>query len=207
MLPLHPLIQETSATRSARLPAANKPLLDASGWSHNNKGKVAGGRPQWISDSAAHFKHAQPLASGDVWRCRVEFMAGVLLGFAGQAYDPERHGETYKSIVKVDLDGGNTFIGEGASLDGQEHSHFAHMAQHVPKTTPYDVALRINKGSKVPEVQFNEDGAWHVFAFTGRTALKDAVPMYPYISIEDGDSVIQHIRVENESMATTRATY
>jgi hypothetical protein len=49
---------------------------------------------------------------------------------------------------------------------------------HIPKTLPFDLALRIGKDGNMPQLRFNEDGEWHDFAPEGGTGLK-ARPWFP----------------------------
>ena len=43
----------------------------------------------------------------------------------------------------------------------------------MPKTVPFDLALRCDRDGNVPQVQFNEDGVLHDFvAHRQRIALK-----------------------------------
>jgi hypothetical protein len=73
----------------------------------------------------------------------------------------------------VDLVDGTTFIRPDISLDGQQHSHLGHLRHHIPEA-PFDLAVRCEAVSNVPQIQFNDDGVWHDFALD-RAAL-DAGP-------------------------------
>ena len=46
------------------------------------------------------------------------------------------------------------------SLDCQQHGHPRHLAPHIPKT-PFDLALRCEAVSNVPQIKFNDDDVWH----------------------------------------------
>ena len=61
-------------------------------------------------------------------------------------------------------------------------SHDGEEKDHVPKTKPYDVALRCDKDGNVPQIQFNDDGVWHDFTPEGKTALK-AGPWFPQLML------------------------
>jgi hypothetical protein len=117
-------------------------------------------------------------------------------GFAGEGYEPARHDETCEGTAGVWLGDGTAFINAGLSLDGQRHFHSRHLSSHVPKTAPFDVALRCDPDGDVPQVQFNEDGVWHDFApdhqegeggGRRRTALK-AGPWFPYLHLCEGSN-------------------
>ena len=95
-------------------------------------------------------------------------------------------GETYKSIAWVDLDDGSTIIFPNISQDGQQHLYPGRLKDYIPKTLPYDVALRINKDGNMPQLRFNEDGKWHDFAPEGGTGLK-AGPWFPYLDLHLSD--------------------
>jgi hypothetical protein len=141
----------------------------------------------------ACFKHGQALEAGDVWRMRVEGMGRcALVGIGGQGYEPSRHSGTYDSTCWVDLGDGMARIYAGLSMDGGEHCH---QYYRIPKTAPFDVALRCERESHVPQVQFNEDGKWHDFALArqgaGRVALK-AGPWFPFLKLSEGSCVSSH---------------
>jgi hypothetical protein len=88
----------------------------------------------------------------------------AIVGFATESYDVEKHGETYKSIAMVNLQTGTTLINSDISRDKEEHYHQYHLKDYIPKTLPYDLALRISKDGNVPQIQFNDDAVWHDFA-------------------------------------------
>ena len=58
---------------------------------------------------------------------------------------------------------GTTFIGTDISHDGQNHGHQNHLRTHIPET-PFDLAVRCDGVSNVPQIQFNDDDVWHDFA-------------------------------------------
>jgi hypothetical protein len=93
----------------------------------------------------------------------------------------KKHGETNKSIAGVNLSGGTTGINSDISRDGEQHLHLNHLKDYIPKTRPYDVALRITKDGNVPQIQFNDDAVWHDFA-PDRAAVK-AGPWFPYLEL------------------------
>jgi hypothetical protein len=164
--------------------------LDTAGWAHNAKGEIVNGQTRSSEDRDAYFKHAQELQGGDVWRMRVEG-GGAFVGFATEGYDVEKDGETYESTAWVWLGYGLTGIRTGISLDGQDHSHHGRLDDHIPETTPYDVAVRITKDGNLPQIQFNDDSVWHDFAPEGGTALK-AGPWFPYLELDGADLLSDH---------------
>jgi hypothetical protein len=152
--------------------------LEPAGWSHNEGGEIAGGRPQ-SNGGYAYFKHTRTLQPKDVWRTRVEG-GGACVGFATEKYNAEKNGETYKSTAYVSLDTGTTCINTGISQDGQDHYHLYHLRPHIPEA-PFDLAVRCEAVSNVPQIQFNDDDVWHDFA-PGRAALK-AGPWFPFLQL------------------------
>ena len=94
----------------------------------------------------------------------------AVVGFAGQQYDPKKHRETFRSTVRAYLCDGTTAVASDIVQDGEDHIHPEHFKDHIPKTNPYDVALRCDKGN-VPQIQFNDDGVWHDFAPEGMITL------------------------------------
>jgi hypothetical protein len=93
--------------------------------------------------------------------------------------------ETYKSTAEVYLEHGSTFIYPDISEDGEQHVHHCLLKDLLPKTLPYDLALRINKDGNMPQLRFNEDGEWHDFSPEGGTGLK-AGPWFPYLWLWPG---------------------
>ena len=91
-----------------------------------------------------------------------------------------------KNTAWVGLGDGTTVIGSGISLDGR-HGHPNHLFHLIPKTKPYDLAMRCDTDGNVPQIQFNNDGVWHDFAPGGRTALK-AGPWFPYLKLNKRDA-------------------
>jgi hypothetical protein len=65
------------------------------------------------------------------------------------------------------------------------------LKDYIPKTLPYDLALRINKDGNMPQLRFNEDGEWHDFVPEGETGLK-AGPWFPYLWLFPGDRLSDH---------------
>ena len=112
---------------------------------------------------------------------KVEVGNFVQVGFAGKNYDPENHYETYKSTAQVWLRDGTVGVGCGIGA-ATCCFHPNHLEDHIPKTKPYDVALRITKDGNLPQIQFNDDSVWHNFAPEGGTALK-AGPWFPYLAL------------------------
>jgi hypothetical protein len=90
----------------------------------------------------------------------------------------------------VRLSDGSTFIYSDISRDGQLHAR-VDIKDYIPKTLPYDVALRINKDGNVPQIQFNDDSVWHDFALEGGTALKVG-PWFPYLMLYEGARLSDH---------------
>ena len=105
--------------------------------------------------------------------------------------DVEKRRETYKSTAKVDLSTGNTTIFSDISKDGEQHVHYD-LEDYIPKTLPYDLALRINKEGNMPQVQFNDDNVWHDFFAPEGSAGLNSGPWFPYVQLvplRPGDSV------------------
>jgi hypothetical protein len=82
----------------------------------------------------------------------------------------------------VCLHSGLVFIRSDISKDGEHHIHLDLLKDRIPKTLPYDLALRINKDGNMPQLRFNEDGQWHDFAPEGGNGLK-AGPWFPYLEL------------------------
>jgi hypothetical protein len=91
----------------------------------------------------------------------------------------------------VFLECGSTKIFSDISNDGEQHYHRALLEDYIPKTLPYDLALRINKDGNMPQLRFNEDGQWHDFAPEGGTGLK-AGPWFPFLVLNGGDRLSDH---------------
>jgi hypothetical protein len=168
-----------------------KPVcLDPAGWKHNTGGDVAGGQPAAVEHSPAkggnaHFKHSNPLCSGEVWRMRFIFQGGdcASIGLAAVGYDPESHVLTQDGTAEVGLGDGSTSIGPGISLDGQEHYHEQGQLE-MPQCAMLDVAIRCDPDGNVPQMQFSEDGVWHDFAPSGRSRVAlHAGPWFPYLAL------------------------
>ena len=154
-------------------------VLEAEGWKHNDAGEIAEGKPQ-IKGYNGRFRHSRELQAQDVLRTKVVQVGGsASVGFAAESFDVEKHVETYKSIAVVGLSDGTTVIWPDISRDGEQHIHYDHLRDYIPKTKPYDVALRITKDGNVPQIQFNDDGVWHDFA-PDRVGLK-AGPWFPFL--------------------------
>ena len=154
--------------------------LEPGGWSHNGNGEITEGRPQGKGGGGAYFKHSRSLLAKDVWRMRVEVGGDVFVGFATEKYNAEKHGETNKSTAWVRLTDGTTDINSDISEDGQRHCHDDHLGPHIPEA-PFDLAVRCEAVSNVPQIQFNDDNVWHDFA-PDRAALK-AGPWFPYLEL------------------------
>ena len=115
----------------------------------------------------------------------------AFVGFAAESYDVEKHWETEQSIAGMDLYDGTTGINPDISRDGEQHIHGGHLEDYIPKTLPYDLALRINKDGNMPQLQFNEDGEWHDFAPEGGVGLK-AGPWFPFLELHPGNRLSDH---------------
>ena len=115
----------------------------------------------------------------------------AMVGIAAEGYDVERHGETWTSTATVDLTDGTTVIWSAISEDGEDHFHLGLLEDYIPKTLPYDLALRIDKDGNMPQLRFNEDGQWHDFAPEGETGLK-AGPWFPYLCLGRDDRLSDH---------------
>ena len=159
-------------------------------------GEIIEGRPQSKGGCWAYFKHSRPLQAKDVLRMRVEVGGEARVGFASEQYNAEKHNETYESTAWVRLSNGLTFIGTDISEDGQDHYHDCHLGPHIPEA-PFDLALRCEAVSNVPQIQFNDDDVWHDFA-PDRAALK-AGPWFPYLALSAA------IRLSDHSVHRPRA--
>ena len=170
--------------------------LEPEGWSHNEGGEITEGRPQ-SKGGFAYFKHTRSLQAKDVWRMRVEVGGVAYVGFASEHYNAEKHGETYKSIAGVRLDSGTTCIYPDISQDGQQHFRGGYLRPHIPEA-PFDLAVRCEAVSNVPQIQFNDDDVWHDFA-PGRAAVK-AGPWFPCLQLGSAD-----VRLSDHSVHRPRA--
>ena len=121
----------------------------------------------------------------------------MLVGFAYDQYNAEKDGETYNSTAWVLLHNGSTFIFPDISQDGQQHSHPFHLGPHIPEA-PFDLAVRCEAVSNVPQIQFNDDDVWHDFA-PNRAALK-AEPWFPFLMLLNAD-----VRLSDHSVHRPRA--
>jgi hypothetical protein len=128
---------------------------------------------------------------------RVEVGGSAWVGFGSEQYNAEKHGETGKSTAGVNLSYGTTFIDPDISEDGQEHFHSGHLRPHIPEA-PFDLALRCEAVSNVPQIQFNDDDVWHDFA-PGRAALKVG-PCFPFLQLWNAD-----VRLSDHSVHRPRA--
>ena len=170
--------------------------LPPAGWACSEGGEIKNGEPQCKEEGAedededevehAVFVHSQSLEAEDVLRMKVVAVGGALVGIAGEGYDVERVMETYKSAACMDLSTGSMVICSDISEDGEQHIHPGLLKDYIPKTLPYDLALRINKDGNMPQLRFNEDGEWHDFAPEGGTGLK-AGPWFPFLCLYPGD--------------------
>ena len=86
---------------------------------------------------------------------------------------------------------GSTVIRSDISEDGEQHVHYGLLRDHIPKTLPYDLALRINKDGNMPQLRCNDDGQWHDFAPEGGVGLK-AGPWFPYLWLTTNDRLSDH---------------
>ena len=154
--------------------------LDTAGWAHSDSSEIVNGQMRGAKGYAAIFKHSQELQGGDVWRMRVEIGGSAVVGFATNV---EKHEETRESTAAVSLGAGTTDIDNRISQDGEYHSHFDHLEDHLPETKPYDVALRVTKDDNLPQIQFNDDSVWHDFA-PDRAAMKTGPYMVPFHGAE-----------------------
>ena len=159
------------------------------GWSHDCYGEIAEGKPQ-SKGGAAYFRHSRELQAHDVLRTQVVEGGGAWVGFATESYDVEKHGETIKSTAGVSLSTGTTVIDSDISSDGEFHYHPDHLKGYIPKTLPYDVALRINKDGNVPQIQFNDDSVWHDFA-PDRAAVKAGL-CFPFLQLDGNTRLGDH---------------
>jgi hypothetical protein len=142
-------------------------------------------------DDGAVFKHSHSLEPEDVWRTKVVGGGGAGVGIAAEGYDIERDEETAKSTPVVLLECGTTVICSDISEDGEGHFNEDLLKDYIPKTLPYDLALRINKDGNMPQLRFNEDGEWRDFAPEGGAGLK-AGPWFPYLELCAGARLSDH---------------
>ena len=168
--------------------------LEPQGWSHDGWGEITEGRPQCKDGDFAVFKHSRALLAKDVWRMRVEVGGDARVGFATEQYNVEKHGETGKSTAWVKLNTGMTCIRPDISHDGQPHYHDGHLGPYIPEA-PFDLAVRCEAVSNVPQIQFNDDDVWHR---TG-VALK-AGPWFPFLQLCSAD-----VRLSDHSVYRPRA--
>ena len=143
--------------------ASSPPLdgLDPTGWAvDDERGEIVGGQLR-SKGGTAYFKHSRPLQPADVLRMRVQEGREAWMGFAGAGLDVEKFGETCKSTAMASVSNGTTIIYPDLSLDGQRHCYHGHLRLHIPKA-PFDLALRCETVSSVPQIQFNDDDVWHV---------------------------------------------
>ena len=171
--------------------------LEPQGWSHSEGGEIIEGRPQGKGGWNAYFKHTRSLQAKDVWRMRVEVGGTARVGFAPEQYNVEKDGETYKSTAWVRLGCGMTFIHPDISQDGRQHFHGGHLGPHIPEA-PFDLAVRCEAVSNVPQIQFNDDDVWHDFA-PDRAAMK-AGSWFPFLQLRSADA-----RLSDHSVHRPRA--
>ena len=176
--------------------------LDAAGWQKSPMGETVDGEQQCMG-GAAYFKHSQTLASGSVWRTRVSHAQGgdVTIGFAGETLNVKNYVKTFRDSAYVHLGSGTTFIRRLMSENGRLHCHQTHLQHEIPKTTPYEVALRCELGSNVPQIQFNNDGTWHDFApMSAQKVRAGLVPgaRYPYLMLNQSARLSDHIMEHEE---------
>jgi hypothetical protein len=166
--------------------------LEPEGWSHSGDGEITEGRPQ-SKGGYADFKHTRSLQAKDVWRMRVEVGGSALVGFATEQFNAEM----YDSTAWVRLGDGTTYMNTDISEDGQYHPHGGHLRPHIPEA-PFDLAVRCEAVSNVPQIQFSDDDVWHDFA-PDRAALK-AGPWFPFLRLYGADA-----RLSDHSVHRPRA--
>ena len=154
-----------------------------------------------------HCKHPAALYAGDVWSMTAADVGSSTVGFVGDAYDVKTSSrdDAGQGIAWMTLDEGTTCIRSDFSLDEKEHIATYHLP--IPGNEigedgypiyredwePYQLSLRIDKESHVPQAQFNEDGVWHDFAPGGAgAALKGEGPWFPYLRLASRDRVVGH---------------
>ena len=171
-------------------------VLAPEGWAHDGRGEISEGKPQ-SKGGLARFRHSRELQAHDVLRTKVvKVGGGACVGFAAESYDVEKNRETANSTAVVRLYNCMTRIQSDISQDGQQHYHPDHLKDYIPKTLPYDVALRINKDGNVPQIQFNDDAVWHDFT-PDRAALK-AGPWFPFLWLDARDRLSDHCVQQEE---------
>jgi hypothetical protein len=166
-------------------------------WAYTAKsGELVGGLPR-SKGYTAHFKHLKDHQGGSVFEYRVEGVRtgrSSLIGFAAEDFDVDRAEETGNSTAVVSLYNGTAIIRPDMSLDGKKHLHSDYLQRFIPKSRPYNVAVRCQAVSNVPQIQFNNDGVWHDFA-PGRVALKYSAKanspngMLPYLRVDEPKGV------------------
>jgi len=154
-------------------------------------------------------KHSRALQPGEVWRMTVVEGGSSTVGLSGEAYDvkrPPRGGDAHQAWMSLDC--GTTHIDSDMSQDGETHDAYEHLQRDIPSNTfdedgdvvwgdeepePFLLALRVDRGSNMPQVQFNDDGMWHSFSTGGPgAALKGAGPWYPYLRLYKRASLNDH---------------
>jgi hypothetical protein len=166
--------------------------LDPAGWKCDENGEIKNGEPQCKDEKHyAPFVHSQSLEAEDVLRMKVVARGCASVGIAAEGFEIERAEETWDSTAYVLLDEGTTVVCSDISEDGEDHIHEDLLKDYIPKTLPYDLALRINKDGNMPQLRFNEDGEWHDFATEGGTGLK-AGPWFPFLNLYPGDRLSDH---------------
>ena len=118
-----------------------------------------------------------------------------------------KHRETIKTIAGVWLSNGTTAIYSDISRDGEHHIHSGHLKDYIPKTLPYDLALRISKDGNVPQIQFNDDAVWHDFA-PDRAAVKAGL-WFHFLQLDGntrlGDHCVQRPKPTKSACKTSKA--
>ena len=162
---------------------------------------------QWIqsklndSDGATYFKGVVPLRPGDEWE--ISFNMGIALGspysfayigFAGQDYDPEKYGETYKNCARIYLDnnGSRVMIYEKMSIDGKMHSDVCSFPGYQSYNGKIKLSLRIDSNN-FPQVKYKNDDKWCDFISSkDRVALKQD-SYYPFMVVWNHSTISNHI--------------
>jgi hypothetical protein len=175
------------------------PLPTTTHWMCDSHGKIVDGQPESLG-GFAYCKNSRALQSGDIWTMRVDVLAGAIIGFTEESYDVNRPTGAFESAIKVSLGDGTTAIGSGLSVDGKYHVLSRHLYSHLPKTAPFNVAVRCNGMNHSPAIMFSgDDGMWSDwldFVPPEKMSPAEARLFFPHLQLFDGERLTNH-RVDN----------
>jgi len=167
--------------------------LTADRWTRCVYGRFEYGCPAPSNERQASFKHVTPIPSGAEWKMRVENGVGAWVGFATHKYNVANRATTYESTVRVDLTSGLVYIFSDITESGKNYQYSRPLVNHLRKHMPYasyNLSLRCEKGTNIPQIQFNNNNMWHNFA-PGECALK-AEPLFPYLMLRGTACLSEH---------------